>query len=167
MVIDALIRWVHLLAAVTWVGGMIFLLFVAFPALTHRKEQQRMSVITHTFARFLKLIWVSVGLLILSGIWNLYGRLHSPAIASLSVYYFGAFLIKFLLFLGMLSMAGKLHFAIIPRLQEVVQRETTHEPTAEFLQWQKKALGLMRGNLLIGIIIVLLAAYLASLATGG
>ncbi len=165
---ETLIRWIHLLAAATWVGGMIFLLFIALPTLSLRRETARAPTFTHTFARFLKIVWISVGLLILTGIGNLYIRLQMQTHTPLTVYYYGVFFLKFILFIGMLSMAGKLHFAIIPKLRELEagSSEEGQKPVEELGQWQKKALRLTQGNLLIGVIIFLLAAYLTALATG-
>lgn len=166
---ETLIRWIHLLAAATWVGGMIFLLFIALPTLSSRRETTRALTFTHTFARFLKIVWISVGLLILTGIGNLYMRLQTQIHTPLTVYYYGVFFLKFILFIGMLSMAGKLHFAIIPKLRELEggsSEEGSKKPAEELGQWQKKALRLTQGNLLIGVIIFLLAAYLTALATG-
>ncbi|RMF87240.1 MAG: hypothetical protein D6736_13285 [Nitrospinota bacterium] len=168
MIINSIIRWIHLLAATTWVGGMIFHLFIAFPALTTPQQGQRVTVNATILSRFLKVVWVSVGVLILTGIWNLNVRIHQAVPPDFS--WWVAFLIKFLLVLGMISMSGKLHFAIVPKLKEIATPPSTASGgeggETELATLQKKAMGLTRGTLLLGIVVLLLAAYLTLLSSG-
>src|SRR4051812_48372318 len=67
--------WVHIIAAATWVGSMIFFATVAVPVL--RREELRAaapSLLRLLGARFRALGWIALGVLVMTGITNLYLR---------------------------------------------------------------------------------------------
>jgi uncharacterized membrane protein len=64
--------WLHILAAAVWIGGMIFLTLVLVPVTRmpgHRDIAP--SLIHHTGIHFRRVGWVSLGLLVASGAFNL------------------------------------------------------------------------------------------------
>jgi putative copper resistance protein D len=64
--------WLHILAAVTYIGGMIFLALVLVP--TIRKPEYRdiaMDLVHRTGTRFRNVGWVCLGVLVLTGGVNL------------------------------------------------------------------------------------------------
>jgi len=67
-----LLRWLHVVAAITWVGGMLFLALVLVPAT--RREDPRLR--THLFhvvgLRFRTVGWIALGVLVATGIGNLW-----------------------------------------------------------------------------------------------
>jgi len=66
------LRWVHVLAAVTWLGGMLFLALVLVPA-TRRLENPgvRAQLMHLTGVRFRTVGWIALALLVATGIGNL------------------------------------------------------------------------------------------------
>ena len=69
------LRVVHVVGALVWVGGMLFVALVFIPV-TRRLEDAdlRRRLITEIGMRFRTVGWVAVGLLILSGLGNLWLR---------------------------------------------------------------------------------------------
>jgi len=63
----------HLLAAVLWVGGMAFALLAMRPALATLDPPQRQAVHAAAFARFLRLVWHAMPILLASGYLLLFG----------------------------------------------------------------------------------------------
>jgi uncharacterized membrane protein len=63
---------IHILAAVIWVGGMFFAYVALRPAALDLAPPQRLSLWSHTFARFFPWVWVAVVLLLLSGYWMIF-----------------------------------------------------------------------------------------------
>ena len=60
----------HLLAAVIWVGGMFFAYMALRPVAASLLEPaQRLPLWSQTFARFFPWVWVSVILLLVTGLW--------------------------------------------------------------------------------------------------
>jgi uncharacterized membrane protein len=64
--------WIHILAAIVWIGGAAFLVLVLMPAL-RRPEYQAVSspLLRWSAMRFRRIGWISLSTLILTGIFNL------------------------------------------------------------------------------------------------
>jgi uncharacterized membrane protein len=58
---------VHILAALTWVGGMLFAHVVLRPASLPLESAVRLALWRRVLARFFPLVWVAIGALLLSG----------------------------------------------------------------------------------------------------
>lgn len=70
--------WLHLLAAVTWVGGSLFLSLALVPVLKAAAfAAQRGALIKTVAGRFRKMVWVSIALVIVTGIPLLSRRVDS------------------------------------------------------------------------------------------
>ncbi len=105
-VIDArvIILWLHITAAMTWIGGMIFVTFILIPALNKIGGPSLV-------ARFRPLVWAAIGIIALTGLLNLHflgvGR------ATLASWWGLVFAIKMLLVAGLLFI-----FIMAPRRLE-------------------------------------------------
>ena len=67
--------WVHILAAIVWIGGMFFLVLVVVPWL--RGARQRFDVssfLNETGTRFRTIGWICFGILVVTGSLNLWFR---------------------------------------------------------------------------------------------
>jgi uncharacterized membrane protein len=71
--VSLLLRWIHVLAAATWIGGMLFIALVLVPV-TRRLDDAalRTRLIRDTGRRFRTVGWIALGLLVLTGIGNLW-----------------------------------------------------------------------------------------------
>ena len=67
--------WLHIMAAAVWIGGMVFVALVLVPA-THLPEYRSMapSLIHVTGVHFRWIGWICLGLLFLTGVFNLFYR---------------------------------------------------------------------------------------------
>lgn len=63
----------HVLGAVLWVGGMVFALVVLRPALSVLEPPQRLALHEATLARFFRLVWHAMPVLLLTGYALLFG----------------------------------------------------------------------------------------------
>jgi uncharacterized membrane protein len=66
--------WVHVLAAATWFGAMVFFAAVLVPALRGREESERRSLIDATGRRLRAIVWPLFALLIGTGTAQLWFR---------------------------------------------------------------------------------------------
>ncbi|MDR4471294.1 MAG: hypothetical protein MRJ92_01170 [Nitrospira sp.] len=67
--------WIHLLAAVVWVGGMVFLSVVLVPVLKQDGGFARHVVLFRTVAyRFRAVVWGAMGVLVVTGAVMAVGR---------------------------------------------------------------------------------------------
>lgn len=65
----ALLVFLHLVAAITWMGGMAFILFAMRPAaLAMLQAPTRPQFILATLQRFFPLVWLSIGVILLTGL---------------------------------------------------------------------------------------------------
>jgi putative copper resistance protein D len=71
-VTDAISIWLHVLAVTLWVGPQVFLFAAAIPALrTIEDVRQRTGIIRVLVVRFGWIGWTAMGVIVLTGIWNL------------------------------------------------------------------------------------------------
>jgi putative copper export protein len=77
-----LVRWVHVLAAITWVGGMLFIALVLVPTVRAVGDAAlRARVVRESGRRFRTIAWAALAVLILTGLLNLWlqpGLLRAP-----------------------------------------------------------------------------------------
>lgn len=67
---QALMKFLHIAAAFTWLGGATFMLFALRPALAAGQlaPPQRLPLIVQILTRFFALVWASVAILLLTGL---------------------------------------------------------------------------------------------------
>lgn len=66
-ILQVVMRYLHIVAAIVTVGGMSFVLFCVSPAARLLEESQREAFIKLMHDRFLKVLWIAIALLIISG----------------------------------------------------------------------------------------------------
>jgi copper resistance protein D len=70
-----LLIWLHILAAVTWIGGMMFLSFVLVPLVRKRSATPEFMLIFRSAAqRFRIVVWLAIVTLLSTGPMLLHGR---------------------------------------------------------------------------------------------
>lgn len=69
----ALMKFLHIAAAVTWLGGVSFMLFALRPAAVQLAPPQRLALIADVLQRFFRLVWAAIAVLLVSGLWMLLG----------------------------------------------------------------------------------------------
>ena len=63
-----LLAWIHLLAAMVWIGGMVFLSVVLMPVFRRGTFGADRRILFQTLGRrFRIVVWIMVGILIVSG----------------------------------------------------------------------------------------------------
>ncbi len=71
MTLHHLMLFLHLAGVVTWVGGMAFAYHCVRPAAGALEPPQRLTLWVAIFARFFPLVWISVALILASGLFML------------------------------------------------------------------------------------------------
>lgn len=71
----SLLTWIHLVAAISWIGGMIFLSLVLVPLLRREPFASQKAVLFRTVARrFRSVVWGAIAVLLFTGPLLLYQR---------------------------------------------------------------------------------------------
>ena len=74
-------RWLHVLAAITWIGGMLFIALVLVPVTRRLDDPALRARLTHAIGlRFRTVGWIAVAVLVVTGFVNLW--LHPSLLAS-------------------------------------------------------------------------------------
>ncbi len=133
-----LMQWLHLLAAVVGVGAVVFFRVLLLPSLGSLPPEQRNALIERLTHRFRLAIWFAIILLIFSGVFNL---LESPRLAEPA--YRHVLEVKLVLALVLCSIA------LVATL-----------PLSSLNRIQQKRSALLSTNVVLGVIIILLSAYL-------
>jgi putative copper resistance protein D len=78
------LRIVHVMSAMVWVGGTIVLVFAGVPAIRKLEGEARATALKTLGRRWRPLGWSAMGVAILSGLWltNFHGGFNSAALSS-------------------------------------------------------------------------------------
>jgi len=77
-----LLKAVHILSAVIWVGGMVFAYAILRPSLSVLEPSQRLALHGAVMKRFFLVVWHAMPLMLISGYWMIFaeygGMAHVP-----------------------------------------------------------------------------------------
>ena len=98
-IFSLLTLWLHVIAAVVWVGGNLILAMVIVP---HFKQNlppvQRIQILTQIGKRFEPIVWGCIGVLFFTGIVNIFFALDLTSPTAISNAFMRTLLIKIVLF---------------------------------------------------------------------
>jgi uncharacterized membrane protein len=140
--------WIHLLASMFWIGGMLFFAVVLVPTLRALPPQQKAELINRIGPRFRKTGWISLGILLATGLFQLY-RLGPPVFAE------GWLWVKLFLIVLMVSLTFLHDLVLGPGSIEIHRANPGPHPLQGMTRW------IARLNLVVGVFIVLAAIYVA------
>ena len=153
---------VHVLAAMLWLGGMFFLAVVGAPALRAVQPPALRQQLFQTLGvRFRAVGWWAIGVLVVTGIINLYYRhwLHWHGVLGNAAFWGtgpGRTLSAKLGAVGAMLVVSFVHdFIIGPRAGRVAPG------TPEAMRLRRQAAWLARANAMLGLIVVIAAVRLA------
>ncbi len=142
-----LIMWIHLVAAITWIGGMLFLWLVLRPVLsTLPSGTEDLNTLQRVEERFKTVRWVSLLTLLATGIYNL---IHEGGSARLESGWGGILMIKLLLVAIVMGLSGMNDFFLTAGTGQATSSQSVRQKD------------LLNGLILIlGFLIVFIAVYL-------
>lgn len=163
----AVIRWVHIMAAITWIGGMLFILIVLLPILRRAlPAEERIVLFAKVGERYGTLSWVSLAVLVVSGFLNAEHR--GLNWGRLLVTDYGRTLGLKLLFVAIVIVITLVHaFYYGRRITRLAERARDLGAADLATARERRRLQMMSGilsavNLVLNLVIVLLAASLVS-----
>lgn len=153
--------WIHVLAAITWIGGMFFLVLVVVPWLRGRDRATAAVFLRETGTRFRNVGWTCFAVLLATGVLNLWLRGVRPENFTqrewLTSPFGHAVICKLGLFALVLVLSAVHDFFVGPRATLAVE-DDPHSPAAEALRRQASLLG--RANALLALLLVALGVIL-------
>jgi uncharacterized membrane protein len=139
-----LARFLHVLAAVVWVGGMFFAYMALRPAAAQLLQPpERLKVWRETFRRFFFWVWLSVAVILGSGLWMI---VLSGGFSAVGMHVH----LMFALGVIMMGIFGHVYFAAYGRLVRFVEQSDWKAAGAALGQIRK----LVAANLTLGIVTI-------------
>lgn len=123
-----MIVWIHVLAAMVWIGGSLFLVLVFMPVVRHIESKSMASSLLRRGAlKFRRIGWICLVILILTGILNLGFRGYGWARLFDGSLFAGAFgrilAVKLSLVLSILIISLLHDFLLGPRAAELILKD--------------------------------------------
>ena len=150
--LQALILWLHLLAAMTWIGGLVFQVLVVFPTLAWADPTgERWRFALSLEARFRVILWPAVGMVLFTGLVNLMNVWYATVMTagSISPTFVSLLSVKLGLVVGMIALQAVQQLLIYPRRVAALSSVSAgvQDVPLPFRTWQRLAL-LLYGALL-------------------
>jgi uncharacterized membrane protein len=147
--------WIHVLAAMAWIGGMFFLVLVVVPWLRRGGRENAGAFLRETGERFRAVGWACFAVLTVTGTFNLWVRgvrLSSFADPDWRATDFGrSVVLKLLAFALVVAVSGYHDFFVGPQAAAAIERR---EPTAEPLRRRASLLGRVNALLALGLVAI-------------
>ncbi len=150
----AIIFWLHMLATVTWIGSLAAINILVLPA-SHRTLSlpDQLSFISALQKRLEPLAWFCMGLLLVTGLFQLSTSPHYDGFLSLSTQWSLAILVKHGLAVIMVVVSAIQTWEVLPAIQRVLMKKEKAEEY-ELAKLQKKELLILRINLSLSALIL-------------
>lgn len=150
--------WLHILAAATWIGAMLFVVLVVVPWLRRGDRARAAAFLRETGARMRNVGWGCFAILTLTGTYNLHVRgvhLRDFFDAEWRASGFGrAVALKLLAFAAVLAVSAVHDFVLGPRAALAVERDPRSAEAERLRRWA----GLLgRVNALLALALVAFA----------
>jgi uncharacterized membrane protein len=137
-ILSLFIRWIHVIAAVTWVGGNLILAMVIVP---HFRQSlppvERIKLLVQIGKRFEPVVWMCIVVLFLTGIVNIFFSVDITSPSPISDAFMRTLLIKIGLFFVLVILTVLHSMAFAPRLAAAIE---DLDPTLEELPPEIKPL---------------------------
>jgi uncharacterized membrane protein len=146
----AVLKSIHLLALIVWLGGMFFAHVCLRPALAVIDPPLRLRLMHEVLRRFFGVVTVVVALVFLSGLWMLMSAASSGAASGVG---FNMPLDWYAMGIGgvvMMAIFGHIRFVLFTRLQRAVRAQDGAAGAASLGEIRKWVLV----NLVLGVLIV-------------
>ena len=155
----AIIYWLHLLATVTWIGSLAAINLLVLPASTRTlKLVDQLSFIAALQKRLEPLAWFCMGLLLVTGLFQLSTSPHYDGFLDISTQWSLAIIVKHGLAVVMVVVSAIQTWEVLPAIHRtLLKKEKAGE--GELAKLQKKELLILRINLLISALILAAAAF--------
>ncbi|MGZ5975847.1 MAG: CopD family protein [Isosphaeraceae bacterium] len=144
----ALLIALHVLAVVTWVGGMFFAYVVLRPSAGALPSETRLALWQAVFRRFFPWVWSSIVVLLLSGYGMIFLSFGGFAGAGLYIHIMQG--------LGIVMMMLFLHLFFVPwrRFSDAVEKKRFPEAAQHLAQIRR----IVAANLVLGLLTIIVGA---------
>ena len=150
----AIFFWLHMLATVTWIGSLAAINLLVLPASTRTlKLADQLSFIAALQKRLEPLAWFSMGLLVVTGLFQMSANPHYDGFLSTSTQWSLAILIKHGLAAVMAVVSAIQTWEVLPAIHRTLMKKENAKAD-ELARLQRREVILLRTNLLLSALIL-------------
>ena len=150
----AIFFWLHMLATVTWIGSLAAINLLVLPASNRTlKLADQLSFIAALQKRLEPLAWFSMGLLVVTGLFQMSANPHYDGFLSTSTQWSLAILIKHALAAVMAVVSAIQTWEVLPAIHRTLMKKENAKPD-ELAKLQRRETILLRVNLLLSALIL-------------
>ena len=151
----ALVYWLHLLATVTWIGGIVAISILVLPAARKSlKPLDQLAFLEALQKRLEPLAWFSLGMLIATGLFQLSANSHYNGFFDVSTQWSLAILVKHGLVGVMIVVSAVQTWEVLPAIRRTLMRRERGATEEEIVRLQKREERLLRMNFILSILIL-------------
>ncbi len=161
------IRWIHLISAITWIGGQLFILLILLPIMrTSLPRNQRTLLFAQVGRRYAVVSWIALALLVVTGFFN--GHRRGIDWSRLPDSTYGQILMAKLILVAVVIVITLIHALYFgQRITEIAEQAEALGDDNPRVAAERRRLQIASGvisavNLLLNLVIVLLAASLVA-----
>lgn len=150
----AIIYWLHMLATVIWIGSLAAINLLFLPASKRAlKLSDQLSLVSALQKRLEPLAWFCMGILLVTGLFQLSTSPHYDGFLSISTQWSLAILFKHGVAVLMVVASAIQTWEVLPAIQRILLKKDKAEE-AELARLQKRETLLLRVNLLLSALIL-------------
>jgi uncharacterized membrane protein len=150
-----LVYWLHMLATVTWIGGIVSISILVLPAAQKSlKPADQLAFIDAMQKRLEPLAWFSLGVLIATGLFQLSANTHYNGFFNVSTQWSLAILVKHGLVAVMVVVSALQTWEVLPAIRRTLMRRDRGGSEEEIILLQKREEWLLRMNFILSILIL-------------
>ena len=150
----AIFFWLHMLATVTWIGSLAAINLLVLPASNRTlKLADQLSFIAALQKRLEPLAWFSMGLLVVTGLFQMSANPHYDGFLSTSTQWSLAILIKHALAAVMAVVSAIQTWEVLPAIHRTLMKKENAKPD-ELAKLQRRETFLLRTNLVLSVLIL-------------
>ena len=154
----ALIYWLHFLATVTWIGSLISISVLVLPASNRTLgPADRLRFISALRKRLEPLAWFCMGLLLVTGLFQMSANPHYNGFLSTSTQWSLAILIKHSIAVVLVVVSAVHTWEVLPAIQRTLMKKEKATPE-ELGKLEKREILLLRVSLFLAALILVSTA---------
>ena len=134
----ALAYWLHLLATVTWIGGLVTLALIIPSARRSLPPDTFQALVGKLQTRLQSLGWFSLIILAGTGMFQLSANPHHTGFLEITSFWALVILIKHIVIVGMAGISAYLTWGITPALQRAAFRQARGLEITEIEAWKSQ-----------------------------
>ena len=161
------LHWLHLLGVVFWIGGIGYIIFVLLPNMSTIALRDRAKLVPRILKRFLKVVWISIFIIVLSGLYRVIFVMRITTIEQLIFTRYGNILgIKILLVIALITVALSVTLRVYRRTVSHVTTHNNDSPDSYSCPLCKNIIGSMQLHLETGLALAFIIIFLAAMLRG-